>query len=232
MGGMRIPGPSTFFAAAESLREGVTDMVFDLPGTVGEVLELLRRTTELVDRAEALLTDAEGLVARADATMTAAENMVRDGEAMLDRTAGVLADAEQSAQAAADLTERADQLLAPLEKLGDEALPVASRVIASIDPDEVEAVIGMVNHLPALLGHLEEDIMPMLEKLDHVGPDVHDILSGVQGITTAMSGIPGVSMLMRRGRRAKDHGGGIADDEQQRRRELPSAVVKGERTDT
>lgn len=226
MGCMRIPGPSTLFAAAESLKDGVTEikdgvteMVFDIPGTLTQVMDLLHRTTVLVDRAEVLLTRAEGMVERGEVALAAAESMVRDGESVLDGAAGVLADAEEAAGGAQLLTLRADALMAPFEELStdalplaEDALPIATRVVKSTDLEEVEAVVGMINHLPQLLEHLESDIMPLLGKLDRVGPDVHDILDGVQGITTALSGIPGVSLLMRRGDRLKDKGQGLAHE--------------------
>jgi hypothetical protein len=41
----------------------------------------------------------------------------------------------------------------------------------------------------------------MLRQLDKVGPDVHQILEVVQDLREALTGLPGVGMLMRRGER-------------------------------
>lgn len=228
---MRIPGPSALLSAASSLREGVTDMVLDVPGMVAEVLDLLGRAGELVDRADAVLTRAEAAVtrsedtlARAEAAVTRSEETVaRAGaavsasEVMLARTAVVLGDAEGSATGAAALVartegvlDRGEGMLRPVEELAATALPIARQVMEATDPHEVQAVIGMINHLPALLGHLEDDVLPMLSTLDQVGPDVHGILDDVHGITTALSGFPGIEYLQRRGERKDREGRGIA----------------------
>lgn len=231
---MRIITPASLLSAAGSVRDGVTDLVLDLPGAVGDVLDLLTRARELVDRADALMTQAEDLLARGQAAVGSVETMLEDGEAMLDRTAGVLADAEDAsaaatatvvavqevtreaavtvegaqgtAVAAAGLLARGETMLAPLEPIAAKATPLASRFVDEVDKQEVTALIRMVDRLPVLLGHLEDDVLPMLGKLDQVGPDVHEILETVHELTTAISGLPGASFLKRRGERKEEEG--------------------------
>jgi hypothetical protein len=57
----------------------------------------------------------------------------------------------------------------------------------------------MVDALPALRGHLVEDVMPLLRRLDHVGPDLHNLLAVTQDLHLAIIGLPGLKMLRRRG---------------------------------
>lgn len=207
---MRIPGPSSLLSAAETVKDGVTDLVLDIPGTVGQVLDLLSRTGELVERADALLTRAEEVLERSESAVRAAETMVAESDELLARTGRVLAEAESAMGGAGDLLARGDALIEPLEDLSDKLMPVAERVTASVDPDEVEAVIGMVNHLPALLAHLEDDIMPLLDTMGEVGPNVRGILDDVDGLTTALAGVPGIEFLQRRGERKEREGRGVS----------------------
>jgi hypothetical protein len=43
--------------------------------------------------------------------------------------------------------------------------------------------------------------MPILATLDRVGPDVHELLNVLKEVRQAINGIPGFSLLRRRGER-------------------------------
>lgn len=228
---MRILDPNLLLSAASTVRDGVTDLV-DLPGALGDVLHLIGRADALLTRADSLVTRAEDLLARGETAVTSVESMLADGEAMLDRTAGVLADAENAvagttatvlaaqeisrgaasvvetagsaADDAATLLARGEALVQPLEQVSVKALPAVTKVVDHLDPAEVDAMIGMMDRLPRLLGHLEDDILPLLGRLDQVGPDVHDILESVREMTVALAGLPGAGFFKRRGVRKED----------------------------
>jgi hypothetical protein len=57
----------------------------------------------------------------------------------------------------------------------------------------------MVDELPRLREHLSSDVMPLLGKLDKVGPDLHQLLEVTQDLHLAIAGLPGLKMLRRRG---------------------------------
>jgi hypothetical protein len=44
-----------------------------------------------------------------------------------------------------------------------------------------------------------EDVMPLLSKLDQVGPDLHKLLEVTEDLHLAIAGLPGLKMLRRRG---------------------------------
>lgn len=233
-GNMRIPGPTSLLNAATTVRDSALDLVLDIPATAADVLDLLGRAGDLMGRVEGLVDRAEDMLERAEATFASVEGMLSDGEAMLDRAAGVLADAEttaagaaETALAAADITreagvtadaaaalvggtgsllQRGDALLAPLEALSQKALPSAQAFTNKLDQTEIDALIGMTDRLPVLFEHLESDILPMLGQLDRVGPDVRNILDAVQDISTALHGLPGAGLLLRRGERKEESG--------------------------
>ena len=97
--------------------------------------------------------------------------------------------------------------MAPVERLSDRALtvadaalptaerllPIADRLASSIADVEVEAVVRVMDRLPQLSEHLERDVLPLLDTLGQVGPDVHDILDAVQDLTHAIKGMPGMN---------------------------------------
>lgn len=231
---MRILDPAALLSAASSVRDGVTDLV-DLPGAVSDVLDLIGRADALITRADALLSRGEDLVSRGEESLTSVESMLRDGEAMLDRSAGVLADAENAVagasttlMAAQELTRQAavaidgagatadeaeavlargSALLGSAEELSARVLPNATRFVDHLEATEVDAAIGMVDRLPRLLAHLENDVLPLLGTLDRVGPDVHEILESVHEMTQALSGLPGAGFFKRRGVRKEDDEG-------------------------
>ena len=180
-------GPRDLVHAATSVKDGVTDAVDDVTG----LLELITRGRDLMDRAEALVTAAEDTLARADRTL-------HDASALRARADRVLGEAE-------GLVRRGDALLAPAEELGAKALPIAARIVDSVEPDEVEAVVRTIDRLPVLVTLLEENVLPVVARLDEVGPDVRAILDAVTDLSHGLRGLPGMGLLQRRGER-KDEG--------------------------
>ena len=64
---------------------------------------------------------------------------------------------------------------------------------------EVDAAIALVDRLPMVLEHLESDVLPVLSKLDQVGPDLHELLEVVEDLRRVLTALPGVGLLRRRG---------------------------------
>ena len=42
-------------------------------------------------------------------------------------------------------------------------------------------------------------MLPVLSKLDRVGPDLHELLEVVEDLRRVMTGLPGIGLLRRRG---------------------------------
>jgi hypothetical protein len=109
--------------------------------------------------------------------------------------------------AAADtLLGRADVLVGRVEPLvGDYVQPLADlapsvrRLAETLEPHEIEALVQLVDRLPRLASHLDEDILPVLESLGNVGTDVHDLVDTVQDLRQVVKGFPGSRLFRRRG---------------------------------
>lgn len=123
--------------------------------------------------------------------LQAAESVVAGADELLRRTERVITAAEEAVVHARRVTEAAEvQVVAagPLLKFVEE-----------FSAHELQAAIAMVDELPRLARHLAEDVMPLLGTLDHVGPDIHELLDVVKDVRQAILGIPGFEYLRRRG---------------------------------
>ena len=77
--------------------------------------------------------------------------------------------------------------------------PSVRRLAASLEPHEVEAMVTLIDRLPQLITHLDEDILPVLESLGDVGTDVHALVDTVQDLRQVVKGFPGSRLFRRRG---------------------------------
>jgi len=77
--------------------------------------------------------------------------------------------------------------------------PSVRRLADTLEPDEVEAVVRLIDQLPVLVKHLEEDILPVLGSMGNVGEDVHDLVDTMQDLRQVVKGFPGSRLFRRRG---------------------------------
>jgi hypothetical protein len=77
--------------------------------------------------------------------------------------------------------------------------PSVRRLADTLDPHEVEALVRLIDRLPQLVTHLDEDILPVLESMASVGTDVHDLVDTVQDLRQIVKGFPGSRLFRRRG---------------------------------
>ncbi len=175
-----IPGPADLFQAVAAVGNGVGDAFELLPrmGTLlGQAEALLGRVGLVVDQIESTLDRADVLISGVTATGQAARELV--------------ASVEDTASRAGTLLELYDD---PLRKLAPSLQTFAER----LDATEVDALIQLVDRLPRLLKHLDEDIFPILTTLDRVAPDLHQLLEIAQDLQVALGGVPGMGWLRKR----------------------------------
>lgn len=196
-----LPGPAEVLDGAAALRDGVAAALELVPRAAAA----MTRVEGLLDQAEDVVTRAEALVTRADSAVTKGEAVANAADVALARTQRTLdvaeisnRDAARAVEGSLGLLERLDVLLttweAPLRKLA----PAAEKFAESLDPAEVEAAITLVDRMPVVLDHLENDVLPMLRQMDRVGPDVHELLEVVEDLRRVVTGLPGVGLLRRR----------------------------------
>jgi hypothetical protein len=94
---------------------------------------------------------------------------------------------------------RVEPLIGEFEPALTTLAPAVRRLAETFDPSEVEALITLIDRLPRLVTHLDEDILPVLETLGTVGTDVHDLVDTVQDMRQIVKGFPGSRLFRRRG---------------------------------
>jgi ABC-type transporter Mla subunit MlaD len=196
-------------AAVGGVRDGFAE-AFDLVPRAGS---LLGRVESIVDRISALLTRVEGIVDRADAEIAAvaatrqkaddAISAVGATQHKADDAISAVGATQQKADdaisAVGTTTSRADGVLDGFEPALTALAPTVRHLAATLEPHEVEAMVTLVDRLPRLVAHLDEDILPVLGSLGDVGTDVHDLVDTVQDMRQIVKGFPGSRLFRRRG---------------------------------
>jgi hypothetical protein len=181
------------------LAERAEGLIGRVDGVVGDIEQTLRDTKVImaaaalaVDEATAVAARAALVVDGAGAAVTGASALVSDAGRITDAASGVV---QQASATSVEARTLLDGYAPALRR----AAPLAVRFIEELTPEEVTAAIRMIDELPRLRKHLTEDVMPLLGKLDQVGPDLHSLLEVTNDLHLAIIGLPGLKMLRRRG---------------------------------
>lgn len=168
-----VPGPRDVLSALERGGDQVEAMLGAVP-----------RALALLDRAEALLDGAGVAVDRVREVTEAADVVVV-------RAGGVVDDAEVAVARVATLTDSLEPSLTKLQ-------PALETLADTTHPDEVAALVRLVDTLPELTARVETDVLPVLATLGSVAPDVHDLLTVARELNDMLAKIPGMGRLKRR----------------------------------
>jgi hypothetical protein len=177
---------------AEGLIGRVDGVVDGIEQTLRDTKVIMAAAALAVDEATAVAARAALVVDGAGAAVTGASALVSDAGRITDAASGVV---EQASATSVEARTLLDGYAPALRR----AAPLAVRFIEELTPEEVTAAIRMIDELPRLRKHLTEDVMPLLGKLDQVGPDLHSLLEVTNDLHLAIIGLPGLKMLRRRG---------------------------------
>jgi len=161
---------------------------------------LARPVSAVVDTTVALLTlpvRVVGLVVSAERTLAAANEAVARTTALLDRTDGIVAAADQAVRAAAATVKQVDALTAsaaPLLESYTEPLrrlePTVRRMADTTNLQEVDALVTLIDRLPRLASAMDGDVIPLLGRIEQVGPDLNRLLDNVSDLSNMMDRMP------------------------------------------
>ena len=183
-----LPGPATVIGGAVAAADAIETAV----GLVPRAADAMSRVEALLDRLEGVADRVDQLVTRADATTERAVAVVGTAEL-------VTRDASRTVDGAQGVLDRADRSLQAWEPSLRRLAPSLDRFADALHPDEVTAAIGLVDRMPMLLDHVENDVLPVLKNLDRVGPDLHEVLEIVEDLRRVITGLPGIGLLRKRG---------------------------------
>ena len=201
-----IPSPASLFEfgratigrVVESAASLVTVPV-RLLGLLGQAELLVNRITVIADQAEALVGRVSGVADQAEATAREARTITAAAALAVEEVARISVEASAVIGTVDTATAEARSMLDAYAPTLRRAAPLAARFVDELSTEEVTAAIRMVDTLPRLRMHLVEDVIPLLGKLDQVGPDLHKLLEVTEDLHLAIAGLPGLRMLRRRG---------------------------------
>jgi ABC-type transporter Mla subunit MlaD len=205
------------------VRSGVAEAL-DLVPRVGS---LLGRVEGMVDRLAVVLTRVEEIVERVDAEIEAVGRTRQQADEAIAGVGGTQRKADEAITAVGETQRKADDAIAAVgdtRQKADDAItgvertaaradglldhfepaltalsPAVRRLAATLDPQEVEAMITLIDRLPKMVATLDEDILPILASLGDVGTDVSDLVDTVQDMRQVVKGFPGSRLFRRRG---------------------------------
>ena len=186
---MRLPGPRDLVTLVERSSE--------------QLVALLPRATELLGN-ERLLRDASALIDRIETTRLEAQALVdRSGHPGPGRRAGDRPRADDPARGRAAGGAGADRrarggLLESMEPSLLKLQPTLERLAETTDPREVDAMVAMIDQLPMLAAKIETDVIPVLNTLTTVSPDLHDLLDVSRELNLMLAKLPGMGRVKRR----------------------------------
>ncbi len=172
---MRLPVP------------GPRDVISALERGGGQVEALLGA----VPRALALLDDAEGLLVRASAAVARVREVTEAANVVVVRASAVVDDADAQVARVTTLVNALEPSLTKLQ-------PTLESLADTTHPDEVKALVRLIDHLPELTQRVEGDVLPVLATLGSVAPDVHDLLTVARELNDMLAKIPGMGRIKRR----------------------------------
>ncbi|MFC5211625.1 hypothetical protein ACFPM0_34450 [Pseudonocardia sulfidoxydans] len=223
--GRLLDGAEALVERISGIADRVDGLLDRVDGSVAAVDALLTEVGGVVARTSTVVGTAEKLVATVGGVAGEAETIVRTAGAVATQAATVVGAAQGVAQQAGEVvdgagvvarragevvgsagstSDAAAALLATWGPVSQRAAPLARTFVEQFSEDEVRAAVRLVDHLPQLTEHLENDIMPILTTLDRVGPDVHELLDVLKEVRQAILGIPGFAFFRRRGEEKTD----------------------------
>lgn len=179
-----VPGPRDVWQLIERGGDAVEQLLGAVPRLVSlleDAERLVVRAARLVDDIDATRTAADEVVARTDRTVTRADAVVGRSDVLL----GLLE----------PLNERLGALLDSLEPPLTRLQPVLERLAETTAEHEVDAMVELIDHLPALAHKMEVDIVPVLDSLSTVAPDLHDLLDVSRELNEMLTKIPGMGRV-------------------------------------
>ena len=175
-----VPGPRNVL----NVLERGADSVEQLLGAVPRMISLLGDADQILGR-------VDGLINRIDETCASADEAVR-------RTAGVVDTADELLSRASPMVDRITALLNGMEPSLTKLQPTLDRLAETTDPREVDALVALIDMLPELVRQMETDVVPVMNSLSTVAPDLHDLLDVSRELNEILGSLPGVGRIKKR----------------------------------
>jgi hypothetical protein len=163
----------------------------DLLGVLERGAGQLETLLGVVPRIVALLDDAEAQLRRIGPILDRVEAVTVAAAAEVVRVSAVADGAEVQLERVRLLMDRFEPSLTRLQ-------PTLETLADTTSPDEVTALVRLVDQLPELTERLETDVLPVLGTLGSVAPDLRHLLAASRELNEIIGKVPGFGRLKRR----------------------------------
>ena len=76
--------------------------------------------------------------------------------------------------------------------------PLAEHLADNVTGEDAAAVVEMIHTAPGLVDRLDTDIVPVLDSLDTVAPDLRNVLDVSEGMNEMLGSVPGLGRVKKR----------------------------------
>jgi ABC-type transporter Mla subunit MlaD len=177
-------------------------MITPWPREIAQLADRGRQTLErvlaLAPRAVALLDQAEALMVRVDALVDSIEATNRQARAVVGNAQKTVSAADRAVGQATALIDQLSPLVTASEPALTRLIPVLTQVADSVTPQDAAAIAQLVNDLPEIVSKLNRDILPVLDTLGTVAPDLREVLDVSKDVSEMLGAVPGLGRVKRR----------------------------------
>jgi ABC-type transporter Mla subunit MlaD len=160
--------------------------------------QTLERVLALAPRAVALLDQAETLMVRVDALVDGIEDTDRHARQVVGNAQETVNAANRAIRQATALIDQLTPLVTASQPALTRLIPVLSLVADSVTPQDATAIAQLINDLPEIVSKLNRDILPVLDTLGTVAPDLREVLDVSKDVSEMLGAVPGLGRVKRR----------------------------------
>ncbi|MEP6979427.1 MAG: hypothetical protein ABJA16_01545 [Nakamurella sp.] len=191
---MRLPGPADLFRITEQGYAAVERAI----GLVPQLVDIIGQVEALMRRVGAVVTAIEDTQRQAAAAIARVERMSDRVGGVLDTAGGLMERAEDVVGRSSHLVRRVEPLLDSYEPLLSRLEPLLTRLADTTSVAEITAVVRLINALPAIVDKVDADILPVLDTLGTVAPDLRDLLDMSKELNELIGSVPGLGRVKRK----------------------------------
>ncbi len=175
-----VPGPRDVWNVLERGADSVEQLLAAVP-----------RVVALLDEAETMLTQVSRVIGQIEETQAGAQAVVRRTDEVVDETEKLLARTTPLIDRLTPLLDRMEPSLIALQ-------PTLERLAETTDPREVDALVAMIDLLPDIAAKMETHVIPVMDSLSSVSPDLHDLLDVSRELNEMLATVPGLGRMKKR----------------------------------
>ncbi len=159
---------------------------------------LVNEIEQIVARVNTLLSNIELTERRISTVATGIERTHEQVRAVVARAGETMITTDVIVADAALVTARVGPLLDAYQPALDKLQPIVARLAETTSPTETDAMVALIDTLPGIVRKLDNDILPILDTLGTVAPDLRDLLDASKELNEMLGALPGLGRIRKR----------------------------------